>query len=497
VTIGPALIAVAFLLALNAFFVLAEFAMVKLRPTRVEALVHEGRARARLVGHVQSHLDEYLSVCQVGITLASIALGFVGEPAFARLFEPMFGSARLAHGLAIGVSYVLVSFLHILFGELVPKSLALRAPEASALAIAAPLRATRWVLWLPITVLNGAANLVLRLFGLGAPPDEPQHSEEELRIILELSQSAGSLSFRQLLLMENVFDLRSIRVRDAMRTKGGASVLRANAAWETNFALIKASRQTRYPLIDENDKPIGIVHVKDLVLSGPAALAQPDLRALARPFATVREDTTLEALLGDLQRRHRHMALVVDESQRWTGLITLEDVLEEIVGTIEDEFVLEAPLFLADGLTQGRVVLGIEAETLEGAIREALRRVPANELPFPSARLAEAVIERERGMPTLLARGLAAPHARFDELRDFILVFARSDGGVSIAGREERAHLLFILITPGRDPRVQLRLLARVAGLLDSEYVVERLQQADSAEQVVEVLREADPMALG
>jgi CBS domain containing-hemolysin-like protein len=497
VTVGAALLAVAALLALNAFFVLAEFALVKLRPTRVEALVNEGKTGARLVEHVQSHLDEYLSVCQVGITLASIALGFVGEPAFAHLFQPFFGSTRAAHGVAIGVSYVLVSFLHILFGELVPKSLALRAPEASALAISVPLRATRYVLWLPIMLLNGSANLVLRLFGLSAPPDELKHSEEELRIILELSQSAGQLSFRQLLLMENIFDLRSLRVRDAMRTKGGASVLRVDAPWEANYAVIKSSRATRYPLIDANEKPIGIVHVKDLVLSGPGALAQPDLRALARSFATVREDTRLETLLGDLQRHHRHMVLVVDESQRWTGLITLEDVIEEIVGTIEDEFVLEAPLFLADGLTPGRVVLGLEAETLEGAIREALRRVPANELPFPSARIAEAVIERERGMPTLLARGLAAPHARLDDLRDFVLVFARSDGGVSIAGREERAHLLFILVTPGRDPRVQLRLLARVAGLLDSEYVVERLREADSPAQVVEVLKEADPMALG
>jgi CBS domain containing-hemolysin-like protein len=497
VTVGAALIAVAFLLALNAFFVLAEFALVKLRPTHVEALVHEGRPRARLVEHVQSHLDEYLSVCQVGITLASIALGFVGEPAFAHLFEPLLGSWMYAHGAAIGASYVMVSFLHILFGELVPKSLALRAPQASALAIAAPLQVTRHVLWLPIVVLNGAANAVLRLVGLGAPPDEPKHSEEELRIILEVSQSAGSLSFRQLLLMENVFDLRSMRVRDAMRTRSGAAVLRTELPWEANYAVIQTSRQTRYPLLDSNDKPLGIVHVKDLVLAGPEGLAHPDLRALARPYATVREDATLEALLGDLQRRHRHMALVVDESQRWTGLITLEDVLEEIVGTIEDEFVLEPPLFLADGLTQGRVVLGLEAETLEAAIREALSRVPAAELPFPAARLADAVIERERGMPTLLARGLAAPHARFDELRDFILVFARSDGGVSIPGRDERAHLLFILITPGRDPRVQLRMLARVAGLLDSEYVVERLREADSAAQVVEVLREADPMALG
>ena len=140
--------------------------------------------------------------------------------------------------------------------------------------------------------------------------------------------------------------------------------------------------------------------------------------------------------------------------------------------------------------------MGLRAGSLEGAIREALARVPAAELPLPAARIADAVVERERGMPTLLARGLAAPHARLPEVNEFVLVFARSDDGIPVPGRDERAHLLFIMVTPAREPRVQLRLLARVAGLLDSDYVVERLREAESQAQVVEVLRAADPGAL-
>lgn len=496
-SVGVALLAVAALLLVNAFFVLAEFALVKLRPTQVEALVHAGNARARVVAHIQGNLDEYLSVCQLGITLASIGLGFVGEPAFAVLLQPLLGSWAFAHAVAIAFAYLVVSFLHILLGEQVPKLLAIRDPEGSALGVSPFLAASRWVLWLPLLALNGSANLVLRMLGFGAPASEPLHSEQELRIILELSQSAGSLSFRQLLIMENVFDLRAVRVRDAMRLRDGLAVLRVDAPWEANFAVIRAARQTRYPLVDGGGKPIGIVHVKDLVLAGPEGIGHPDLRRLARPFQTVREDTSLESVLGDLQRRHRHMAIVVDASERWTGLITLEDIIEEIVGTIEDEFELEPPLFLADGLTEGRVVLGLAAESLELAIREAFARVPAAQLPLPAARIADAVVERERGMPTLLARGLAAPHARLDEIREFVLVFARSEEGIPVPGREERAHLLFIMVTPARDPRIQLRLLARIAGLLDSEYVVDRLREAESAAQVLEVLRAADPGALG
>ena len=495
-SVGAALVAVAALLLVNAFFVLAEFALVKLRPTQVEALVHAGNARARVVAHIQGSLDEYLSVCQLGITLASIGLGFVGEPAFAVLLQPLLGSWAFAHAVAIAFAYLVVSFLHILLGEQVPKLLAIRDPESSALGVSPFLRVSRWVLWLPLVGLNGSANLVLRLLGFGAPASEPLHSEQELRIILELSQSAGSLSFRQLLIMENVFDLRAVHVRDAMRLRDGLAVLRVDAPWDANFAVIRAARQTRYPLVDGGGKPMGIVHVKDLVLAGPEGIGHPDLRRLARPFQTVREDASLESVLGDLQRRHRHMAIVVDAGDRWTGLITLEDIIEEIVGTIEDEFELEQPLFLADGLTEGRVVLGLAAESLELAIREAFARVPPAELPLPAARIADAVVERERGMPTLLARGLAAPHARLEEIREFVLVFARSEEGIPVPGREERAHLLFIMVTPAGDPRIQLRLLARIAGLLDSEYVVDRLREAESAAQVLEVLRAADPGAL-
>ncbi len=494
-TTGAALLAVAALLALNGFFVLAEFALVKFRPTRVEALIDEGNVRARAVQRLQARLDDYLSLCQVGITLASIGLGFVGEPAFAALVEPWLGSWAWAHAVSIWFSYLVVSFLHILLGEQVPKMLAIRAPEGSALWVAPWLPAVRAALYLPLAVLRGATNLVLRLLGLRASADDPLHSEEELRIILDLSQSAGEMSFRQLLLMENVFDLRTVHVRDAMRPRAACRVLRLDASWEENLAVIRESRLSRFPLVEGDEgKPVGFAHVKDLVLAGAE---RPDLRRLARPLLTVREDQNLEALLAVLQRRHQHIAIALDAADRWVGVITFEDVIEEVVGTIVDEFEPDPAIFLADGLTRGRVVLGVEADSLEAAVRAAFARVPAAELPVPAGRAAQAVIDRERNMPTLLASGLAAPHARLDEVREFVLVFARSDAGIPVPGRAERARLLFILLAPGRDPRVQLRLLARIAGLLDSEYVIDRLREAETADEVIEVLRAADPGALG
>ena len=485
-----------FLLLLNAFFVLAEFAAVKMRPSRVEALVAEGNARAGVVSHIQKHLDEYLSVCQVGITFASIGLGFVGGPKFAEIVSRLLGIGDgWSHTVVIAVLYVLVSFLHILVGELVPKSLAIRRSEGSALLTAVPLQVFRWIFWLPLVVLNGSANFVLKLLGI-ATVKEADHSEEELRIILAKSQNTGLMSFRRLLLLENIFDLGDLRVRDAMRSRDAAKVLRAGAPWEENLKVVRESRLSRFPLVDQGAMPLGIVHVKDLFYEGQDKLPQADLRKIARPYLTALEDQPLENLLGDFQRSRVHLAVVKNAEGRWTGVISLEDIIEEITGTIEDEFETEPPIHLSDGLTAGRVVLGIDASSLEELIGQVFGRIDAKELPLPVEKVVKAVLERERAMSTYLGNGLAVPHARLEGLEKPVVIFARSEPGVPIKGREEKAHLAFMLLTPSGSPRIQVRLLARVAALLSSEYVDERLRAAESPAAVVEVIRAGEPITL-
>jgi CBS domain containing-hemolysin-like protein len=484
------------LLLLNAFFVLAEFAAVKMRPSRVEALVAEGNVRAGLVGHIQKHLDEYLSVCQVGITFASVGLGFVGGPKFADLVSHQLGiRAPWAHTIVVVVLYLLVSFLHILVGELVPKSLAIRRSEKSALRTARPLQVFRSIFYLPLVILNGSANLVMRLLGI-ATVKEADHSEEELRIILAKSQNTGLMSFRRLLLLENIFDLGELRVRDAMRSRDSAKVLRASAPWEENLKIVRDSRLSRFPLLDQGELPLGVVHVKDLFYEGGEKLAQADLRKIARPYLTTAEDAPLENLLGEFQRHRVHLAVVRNAEGRWTGVISLEDIIEEITGTIEDEFETEPPIHLTDGLTAGRVVLGIDASSLEELIGQVFGRLDPKELPLPVERVVKAVLERERAMSTYLGNGLAVPHARLEGLEKPAVLFARSESGVPIKGREEKAHLAFILLTPAGSPRVQVRLLARVAALLSSEYVDERLRAAESPAAVVEVIRAGEPLTL-
>ena len=355
------LIALLVLLALNAFFVLAEFAIVKVRPSRVAEMAADGDPRAVILVGIKKRLDNYLSVCQVGITLASVALGMVGERlAVNVLGDGEHSSARYA--LAIGISYVAVAGSHIVLGELVPKSIAIRISDRASLWSARPLRLFDRMFFPALWLLNRLANGILRLFGFSGASEMEDHSEEELRIILDQSQEHGLMSFRRLVYLENVFDFGELAVRDAMRGRPVIRMLDARRPWAENLNLIRTTRFTRYPVVDGNpDRPLGFVHLKDLVMR--AETGAPDLRALVRPLPVVTESTPLEVLLADMQRRRIHAAAVHDAEGRWSGFITLEDVIEEIVGTIRDEFEDEEPFRLADALTPERVHLTIEADS--------------------------------------------------------------------------------------------------------------------------------------
>jgi CBS domain containing-hemolysin-like protein/mannitol/fructose-specific phosphotransferase system IIA component len=488
------LVALVGLLGLNAFFVLAEFAIVKVRPSRVTQLVAAGDGRAALLSTIQSHLDEYLSVCQVGITLASVALGMVGEKT-AELIMGQEGSTT-RYAFAMAVSYVLISGSHILLGELVPKSIAIRIADLAATACAKPLRFFHVVFFPALWLLTAASNAILRSIGMGRASSGEQPSEQELRIILDQSQERGVMSFRRLLFMENIFDLGALTVRDAMRQRAQVRTLDARLPWPDNLRVIQSTHFTRYPLLTADPAgPSGFVHVKDMVIQN--ACATPDLQALARPLLATTEKTPLETLFAEMQRRRIHVALVTDQGGQWTGFITLEDVMEELVGTIRDEFEDEEPIRLSDVLTPERVQFDVEADSPAAAVRVALKRVPPAALPLPAAHILQAVSERERLVGTYLGHGIGMPHARLAGLiKPFVMVL-RSTKGVPFEGTTEKGRLLFLLLTPTGQPRVHQRLQGIIATLLhESEVVKERLLTATSAEEVLEVVRTGEQAVL-
>jgi len=334
------------LVALNGFFVAAEFALAKVRPTQIEPHALKGDRRGKVASHMLRQLDAYLSATQLGITLASIALGWVGEPAFAWILEPLIGlvpgaTDALLHSLSLTASFAVVSILHIVFGELVPKSIAIRSPAGVSLWTALPLYLFYWAAFPAIWMLNKAANAILRLIRIRPVSEhEIAHSEEELRLLLA-SRHAARLSDSKRDLLDNVFELFERVARQVMLPRSDVVYLSTQRTLAENLDLARKSGHTRFPLCDGDlDSIVGVVHIKDLFRAGHPP---EDLTRIARPVKFVPETLTLDRLLARMRTERLHLAAVLDEYGGVSGIVTLENVIEEIVGPIQDEFDAERP----------------------------------------------------------------------------------------------------------------------------------------------------------
>ncbi len=356
------------LVLLNGFFVAAEFALVKLRPTQLDE--DDEGLRVRLLRNMLAHLDAYLSASQLGITLASLALGWVGEPAFAWLLRPPLerigASEALVHSIAATSAFVIIMTLHIVVGEQAPKTMAIRTAKATSMWIAVPLhffyRATYPVIWL----LNKASNRLLQLFGIEPVTEgELAHSEEELRLLLASSPEELSQQKRELL--DNVFELSHRVARQIMVPRGDVIYLTTTKSVEETLRLARTSGHTRFPLCRGNlDQAIGLVHIKDLFrLEGPPRT----IEEVARPLTFVPETLTLDQLLRRMRGERIHLAAVLDEYGGVSGIVTLENVIEEIVGAIQDEFDVERPELVAIGPGRYQVDAGMLVEDLEDALK--------------------------------------------------------------------------------------------------------------------------------
>lgn len=338
------LLTVPALVLLNGVFVAAEFALVAVRRTRIEQLVSEGAAGARAAENAVTHLDRSIAATQLGITLASIGLGFVGEPALARLLTPLFASMPeswqvvSAHTLAFTLAFMAITFLHVVFGELIPKTVALQVPERTALWLARPLLWFEIFMRPLIAAMNGVGNFILRVSGFKSAGGESMiHSVEELQLLIEDTEEAGLLDEDQADLVQNVFEMTSKTVRDCMVSREKMASLSLTAPAEQILETVRQGAHTRLPVYDGNlDNVVGIVNTKDLFylfsLQGVVVLQDA-----LYPAVYLSADESVVNALRLFKKSKRHMALVRDDQDRIVGLITLEDILEEIVGDIEDE----------------------------------------------------------------------------------------------------------------------------------------------------------------
>ncbi len=334
------------LVFLNGFFVAAEFALVKVRPTQIEPYVAQGQRRALVAKHMVRHLDAYLSATQLGITLASLALGWIGEPAFAWIIEPVVtrfvgDNPALLHSVALTISFLVITILHIVLGELAPKSIAIRKSEGTTLVIALPLFFFYKITYPAIWLLNHMANSLLRLLKI-APVSESElaHDEEELRLLVS-SSHASHLSLQKRELLDNVFELSHRVARQIMLPRQDVVYLSTDRPIAENLRTARRSGHTRFPLCEGDlDHVIGVIHIKDLFRRERPVAA---LQEVAREIAFVPDTLELDRLLKRMRTERFHLAAVIDEYGGVSGVVTLEDVIEEIVGQINDEFDVEKP----------------------------------------------------------------------------------------------------------------------------------------------------------
>lgn len=348
------LAAVVALVAMNAFFVAAEFALVGARRTRLEEQALAGDRKARRALDAVQHLDRYISATQLGITLASLGLGWIGKPALTGLLDWIFGGlpSQLAflasHTAAVAIAFTTISVLHIILGELMPKALALLYPEDVSRWVVVPLIGFTWLMAGPILVLNGTSNRLLRLFGVEPPGShERLHSPEEIRMLVEQSGEGGSLRDRDARLLEGVFEFSEKTVIEVMTPRTEMAALEASLPVEAAADQVAEAGRSRYPVYtDSLDEIVGVVHAKDILRALRDAPGTPLARVMRAPLF-VPGTREVEDVLADMKRLKVHLAVVLDEYGGTAGLVTMEDLLEEIVGEIYDEHDEVEPLAAA------------------------------------------------------------------------------------------------------------------------------------------------------
>ena len=332
------------LIALTAFFVATEFAIVKVRSSRIDQLVAEGKKGALAAKKVTTHLDEYLSACQLGITVTALGLGWIGESTFAEILEPLFvrlsiGNA-LSHLIAFIISFLLVTFLHVVVGELAPKTVAIQKAELISLTFATPIIWFYRLLYPFIWLLNGSARLLTSIFGLKpASEHELAHSEEELRILMSESYKSGEINKNELAYVNNIFEFDERIAKEIMVPRTEMVTISVDNTFDEIMAILEEENYTRYPLVNgDKDNVIGLINIREFLTATIQNKQEIQLEEYMKPIIRVIETVPIRELLIKMQKERTHMAILLDEYGGTSGIVTAEDILEEIVGDIRDEF---------------------------------------------------------------------------------------------------------------------------------------------------------------
>jgi CBS domain containing-hemolysin-like protein len=413
-----------FLVALNGFFVAAEFAIVKVRYSQIELRAQKGNRLAGVAQNILDHLDAYLSATQLGITLASLGLGWIGEPVVSKLLVALFRalgfelSEDLAHSIALPVAFVLITVLHIVFGELAPKSIAIRKPEETTLALSLPMRVFFFLFRPAIWLLNGFANFILKNIGIPPVDEHEAHSADELRLLMKQSQKSGAIKEDNFQIIQKAFDFSELTAQQVMVPRKNIFALEMDTPKEEILKELLESGYSRIPVYEDDiDNILGIVFAKDIF---KANIQNPDwkLKDLMRPVQYVYTSAKLNRVLKDFQLKRIHIGIVIDEYGGTEGLIAMEDILEELVGEIRDEYDEEtdpvitnedgsfnvsgiAPLHDVNNYLPLPFTENKQYNTLNGLILNRFGRIPPGNETFVMDKYEVTILERKQNILTL------------------------------------------------------------------------------------------------
>jgi CBS domain containing-hemolysin-like protein len=492
------LLLAALIIFLNAFFVLGEFALVKVRRTSLIELASRGGDKEKMMLLAHEHIDDYLSSIQIGVTMTSLALGWVGEPSVGKIIQWLFAllGASLPPAvmriIAFVCAFMVITSLHVVFGEQAPKLISIRYAEAVLRKVIVPLHYFHSSTKVFRKLLVAAAYKILIAFGINPHKEEAPISQEEIQLMLLDSQERGKFSMRRLMMFENLFDFERVVVKEIMTPREKISAIRKGNSWADNFSIIKARRFSRYPLYEQTiDDSKEYVLIKEMSLDALSEHnALPIEEKYAYPLVILDENTPVETALREFQSNRKHQALVKDSGGKVAGLLTLEDVLEELVGEIRDEYDQQDALQLSRIFVSQASVMNLKAADKYAAFDELLDSLHAAcpELSKDQAR--EFIFNREKMLSSSFAKGVAFPHARVSSILRPLVCVGISKKGIIFAENQPPVKIIFMIIVPFKDPNAQLRILAELAALSSAKMARARLLRAKTPREALEIIAE-------
>jgi len=496
------LAAALFFLALNAFFVLAEFAIVKVRYTRLEELAAKGDKKAKTSKAMVKDMEASLATAQLGITIASIGLGWVGEPAISALLGPLYRlievipSSAVSHTLSVIISFCVLTGMHVILGEQVPKNCAIRIPEKMILWISVPFNIIHKALFAPIWLLNESTNLILKMLKVKADAKEQWHSEKEIKMILDQSQESGFISLGRLMMFEHLFDFGTTKVKEIMTPRENIVNIDPAMSQEGIADIIKNSKFSRYPIFPTEKMneaaPQYYVHLKDIIpsiINPERATVSEKLDTIKRKLADISEEITIEQALRIFQERRLQICLVRGPENKITGLLSTEDIVEELTGEIRDEFDQPPKLPLSSILNPESCVMDIRSGERFSAIEELLDSLYESSPVFDKKAALDDMIKREKNFSTALGHNTAFPHARLTSLKKPLLAVGKSDRGIPFPSPDKQpVNVMFMILTPFSEPTQQLNILKELSGLISNPILRKRLTGAQSPDAIMDII---------